>query len=255
VQKGIDPRDFSLVAFGGAGPLHGAEVAAQLGIPEIIVPPYPGITSAVGLLTTDLKYDLIKTEFQVQGQIDFDKLNADLMGMEAELQRQLVATGLQAADMKFVRGGDLRYVGQGYELRVNLPAGDIDASNIEQVWRAFDAVHAKEYGHVFPENPIEIVNVRLTGIGAMPKIGPPAVMSGQRLDDAVLKTGRCLFRVGGTLESFDTPFYARDKLPLEQPIDGPAIILQTDTTTVVPPACRCVAHADGNLMITLGGLT
>ena len=255
VQKGIDPRDFSLVAFGGAGPLHGAEVAAQLGIPEIIVPPYPGITSAVGLLTTDLKYDLIKTEFQVQGQIDFDKLNADLMGMEAELQQRLAATGLQKSDMKFVRGGDLRYVGQGYELRVNLPAGDIDASNIEQVWRAFDAVHEKEYGHVFPENPIEIVNVRLTGIGVMPKIGPPTVMSGQRLDDAVLKTGRCLFRVGGALESFDTPFYARDKLPLEQPIDGPAIILQTDTTTVVPPACCCTAHADGNLIITLGGLT
>jgi N-methylhydantoinase A/oxoprolinase/acetone carboxylase beta subunit len=251
VQKGIDPRDFSLVAFGGAGPLHGAEVAAQLGIPEIIVPPHPGITSAVGLLTTDLKYDLIKTEFQVQGQIDFDKLNADLTGMEGELQAQLTAAGLQDAHMKFVRGGDLRYVGQGYELRVTLPAGEIDANAIEQVWRAFDAVHEKEYGHVFPDNLIEIVNVRLTGIGVMPKIGPPAVIGGHHLDDALVKTGRCLFRVGGALESVDTPFYAREKLPLEQSIDGPAIILQTDTTTVVPPACRCIAHADGNLIMTL----
>ena len=251
VQKGIDPRDFTLVAFGGAGPLHGAEVAAQLGIPEIIVPPYPGITSAVGLLTTDLKYDLIKTEFQVQGQIDFDKLNADLAGMEGELHVQLTAAGIEARHMKFVRGGDLRYVGQGYELRVNLPAGEIDANAIEQVWRAFDAVHEKEYGQVFPDNPIEIVNVRLTGIGVMPKIGPPTVTGGPRLDDAVVKTGRCLFRAGGALESFDTPFYAREKLPLEQPIDGPAIILQTDATTVVPPACRCIAHIDGNLIITL----
>ncbi|ETX02610.1 MAG: hypothetical protein ETSY2_35195, partial [Candidatus Entotheonella gemina] len=165
VQKGIDPRDFSLVAFGGAGPLHGAEVAAQLGIPEIIVPPYPGITSAVGLLTTDLKYDLIKTEFQVQGHIDFDKLNADLSGMEGELHAQLAAAGIETPQMKFVRAGDLRYVGQGYELRVNLPAGEIDAHAIEQVWRAFDAVHEKEYGHVFPDNPIEIVNVRLTVLG------------------------------------------------------------------------------------------
>ncbi len=142
-------------------------------------------------------------------------------------------------------------MGQGYELRVNLPAGEIDANAIEDVWRAFDAVHQKEYGHVFPENPIEIVNVRLTGIGVMPKIGPPAVTGGQRLDDAVVKTGRCLFRVGGALESFETPFYARDKLPLEQPITGPAIILQIDTTTVVPPSCRCMAHAEGNLIITL----
>ncbi|ETW93162.1 MAG: hydantoin utilization protein A [Candidatus Entotheonella factor] len=251
VQKGIDPRDFSLVAFGGAGPLHGAEVAAQLGIPEIIVPPYPGITSAVGLLTTDLKYDLIKTEFQVQGHLDFDKLNADLAGMESELHAQLAAAGIEAPQMQFVRAGDLRYVGQGYELRVNLPAGEIDANTIEQVWRAFDAVHEKEYGHVFPDNPIEIVNVRLTGIGVMPKIGPPTVAGGLHLNDAVVRTGRCLFRVGGALESFETPFYAREKLPLEQPINGPAIILQTDTTTVVPPACRCTAHADGNLIITL----
>ncbi|ETX02611.1 MAG: hypothetical protein ETSY2_35200 [Candidatus Entotheonella gemina] len=85
----------------------------------------------------------------------------------------------------------------------------------------------------------------------MPKIGPPTVTGGLRLDDAVVRTGRCLFRVGGALESFDTPFYAREKLPLEQPINGPAIILQTDTTTVVPPACRCTAHTDGNLIITL----
>jgi N-methylhydantoinase A len=118
------------------------------------------------------------------------------------------------------------------------------------VWRGFDAVHEKEYGHVFPDNPIEIVNVRLTGIGVMPKIGAPTITGGHHLDDAVVKTGRCLFRVGGRLESFDTPFYAREKLPLMQPIAGPAIILQTDTTTVVPPACRCMAHPDGNLIIT-----
>ncbi len=251
VQKGIDPRDFSLVAFGGAGPLHGAEVAAQLGIPEVIVPPYPGITSAVGLLTTDLKYDAIKTEFQVQDRIDFAKLNADLVGMEAELQRQLAAAGILESDMKFLRAGDLRYVGQGYELRVSLPSGEMNADSIEAVWHAFNKVHENEYGQLFPDNPIEIVNVRLTGIGVMPKIGPPTVTGGQRLDDAFVKTGRCLFRVAGALESYDTPFYAREKLPLEHVIYGPAIILQTDTTTVVPPGCQLVAHTDGNLILTL----
>ena len=251
VQKGIDPRDFSLVAFGGAGPLHGAEVAAQLGIPEIIVPPHPGITSAVGLLTTDLKYDLIKTEFQVQGQIDFDKLNTDLAGMEATLQAQLAAAGLSPDEMQFVRSGDLRYVGQGYELRVNLPPAELDASSIEQVWSAFDAVHQSEYGQLFPDNPIEIVNVRLTGIGVMPKIRQPSMQGSHRLDDALVKTGRGLFRLNGQLDSWETPFYARDKLPLEHPITGPAIILQTDTTTVVPPQCELVAHPDGNLIITL----
>jgi N-methylhydantoinase A len=252
VQKGIDPRDFSLVAFGGAGPLHGAEVAAQLGIPEVIIPPYPGITSAVGLLTTDLKYDVIKTEFQVQGSVDFAKLNADLGVMEDQLHEQMAAAGIAPQDTQFLRAGDLRYVGQGYELRIPLPQGNIDETSIGQLWRDFDAVHKKEYGHVFPDNPIEIVNVRVTGIGLMPKIGQEVVSGGQSLDEARIKTGRCLFRVDNELKSFDTPFYQREKLPLEQTISGPAIILQTDTTTVVPPACHFSARADGNLIITVG---
>jgi N-methylhydantoinase A len=91
VQKGVDPREFALVAFGGAGPLHGAEVARALGIPEVIVPPYPGITSAMGLLTTDLKYDAIRTQFQVSGKVDLNRLNADLFEMERRLAAQFAA--------------------------------------------------------------------------------------------------------------------------------------------------------------------
>jgi N-methylhydantoinase A len=168
VQKGIDPRGFSLVAFGGAGPMHGAEVAEQLQVPEVIIPPYPGITSAVGLLTTDLKYDLIKTEFQVQGQVNYAKLNADLTAMETQLYGQLQAAGVAEAERRLIRAGDLRYVGQGYELRLTFPAGELDAQTIEVLWRDFHALHEKEYGHVFHDSPIEIVNVRVTAIGVMP---------------------------------------------------------------------------------------
>jgi N-methylhydantoinase A len=96
VQKGIDPREFALVAFGGAGPLHGAEVAAMLGFPEVIVPPYPGITSAMGLLTTDLKYDAIRTQFQVSDQVDLQRLNADIAAMEVDLKHQFSADHLEA---------------------------------------------------------------------------------------------------------------------------------------------------------------
>ena len=108
VQKGIDPRGFSLVAFGGAGPLHGVEVAAMLGIPEVIVPPYPGINSAMGLLTTDIKYDAIRTQFQVMGNVDVDRLNADCQAMESQLSAQFDADHIPASDVSFERVGDLR---------------------------------------------------------------------------------------------------------------------------------------------------
>src|SRR5271169_5155919 len=123
VQKGLDPRGFARVAFGGAGPLHGAEVARALGIPEVIVPAYPGITSAVGLLTTDLKYDAVRTEFQAGNTVDLDRLDTDLAGMQRELTRQLAADGIASDDAVFERAGDLRYVGQGYELRVAFSEG------------------------------------------------------------------------------------------------------------------------------------
>src|SRR5271156_757303 len=165
IQKGIDPRGFALVAFGGAGPLQGADVAAMLEIPEIIVPPYPGITSAMGLLTTDIKYDIIRTEFQVSGSVDLDRLNADMAAMEQQLRKQFAADHLPSASMSFMRDGDLRYVGQGYELKIPFPEGVIGETELEEIWRRFHEAHKREYGHFFAANPIEIVNVRVVGGG------------------------------------------------------------------------------------------
>jgi N-methylhydantoinase A len=123
VQKGLDPREFALVAVGGAGPLHGAKVAHMLGIPEVVVPPCPGITSAMGLLTTDLKNDTIRTQFQVSGRIDLARLNADLAAMERQLAEQFASDHLDPSSFRFERDGDLRYVGQGCELKNSGPRG------------------------------------------------------------------------------------------------------------------------------------
>src|SRR3954469_2812735 len=117
IEKGHDPREFALVAFGGAGPLHAAEVAESLGIPEVLVPPYPGITSAAGLLTSDLKYDQMRTVFQLQGSVDADRINRELDGLEAELRGWLARDGVGDADVSVIRALDCRYIGQGYELR------------------------------------------------------------------------------------------------------------------------------------------
>jgi N-methylhydantoinase A len=249
VQKGLDPRDFSLVAFGGAGPLHGAEVAAMLNIPEVVVPPHPGITSAAGLLTTDLKYDQIKTEFQVKGDIDIERLNRDFARLSEDLLAQYADDGLGPDQVEERRAGDLRYVGQGYELRVAFPTETLDEAGLEQVWNTFHKLHEQEYGHFFEDSPIEIVNIRITGVGSMPKIADPATPAGGSLDEARVKTARSVFRVDGVLESYDTAFYRRDALPLDEAFPGPAIILQKDTTTVVPPNWTARVDKGANLML------
>jgi N-methylhydantoinase A len=253
IQKGIDPRGFSLVAFGGAGPLHGAEVAAMLEIPEVIVPVYPGITSALGLLTTDLKYDAIKTEFQVRGAVDLAGLNEDFRSMEADLARQFTADGLAPSEVSFTRWADLRYVGQGYELRVAMAAGAVDPAGLEGAWQRFHDLHHAEYGQSFPSSPIEIVNIRVSGVGRMPRIGALRAPCGTSLALARVKSGRCVFRVNGALTQLDTAFYRRDRLPVDEVIAGPAIVLQADSTTLIPPGSSARADQAGNLLIAIGG--
>jgi N-methylhydantoinase A len=253
VQKGIDPRDFALVAFGGAGPLHAVEVAAMLGFTEVIVPPYPGITSAMGLLTTDLKYDAIRTQFQVSGRVEIDRLNADIAAMERELARQFAADHLQAAAMSFVRDGDLRYVGQGYELKIPFPTGVVGKEELEEIWTRFHKAHEREYGHAFIDSPIEIVNIRVVGVGQMPKLAKLTAPEGSTLEQARVKTGQCVFRIDGALRPFETTFYRRHLLPVGVAFAGPAIVLQKDSTTVIPPGCSAINDPAGNLILTIAG--
>jgi len=252
VQKGLDPRSFALVAFGGAGPLHATDVAELLGIRTVLVPTWPGITSAVGLLTGDLKYDAVRTEFQVTGSFDLARLNADLADMRAQLAAQLDADRVDAATVRFRRAGDLRYVGQGYELRVALPDGELDAAALDAVLAEFARAHAAEYGHAFPGNPVEIVNIRTTAVGEVAKIAPPEFPGGASLAAATLRRAEAWFAVDGVVRALDTAILDRLALPLGVEVAGPAIILQTDTTTVVPPGWTARADAGGNLVLSKG---
>ena len=251
VQKGIDPRKYALVASGGAGPLHGAEVAQMLGIPEVVVPPYPGINSAIGLLTTDLKYDVVRTAFLVSTRVDLERLNADLAAMEEVVRAQLAADGLDPAAASLQRSADARYVGQGYELRLALPQARIGAAELEAALDAFHALHEREYGHHFAQSPIELVNLRVTAVAQVPKIRVPPKPAGGSLDAARMRIDNAVFRVGVELKSFETTFYDRGKLPLAQPIPGPAIVLQVDSTTVVPPYCMAEVDDSGSIILRL----
>lgn len=249
VQKGIDPREYALVASGGAGPLHGAEVAQMLAIPEVIVPPHPGINSAIGLLTTDLKYELVRTAFLVSTAIDVDTLSSQLAAMEAALRRQISAEGVNPAKAKFYRSADARYVGQGYELRLPLPATTAGLEELQRTLARFHELHTQEYGHHFANSAIELVNLRVTAIAEVPKIRPPGAPAAGSLAAAHIRTDQAAFRVGHELQSIDTPFYNRSKLPVGVQILGPAIILQFDSTTVVPPLCSAVLETSGCLVI------
>jgi N-methylhydantoinase A/oxoprolinase/acetone carboxylase beta subunit len=249
VQKGIDPRDYSLVAFGGAGPLHGAEVADMLGVTEVIVPPHPGITSAVGLLISDLRYDAIRTSFQVSGAADLVRINADFAAMARELADRFTADGIELVRVSFERRGDLRYVGQGYELRVPFPDGPIDAASLGKAFDAFHEIHRREYGHHFADSAIEIVNLRLVGAASAATIAKPSVGTATSLEAAKVRTGTCTFRVGAALADYPTVFYRRDLLPVGAHVAGPAVVLQMDSTTVVPPHYGFEADAAGNLIV------
>lgn len=250
-QKGHDPREFSLIAFGGAGPLHAVEVARILGVREVIIPAYPGINSAIGLLTTDLKYDRIATQFTLSTGPNLERLNEDIARLEGEVYSQLRADGIAEEDISILRSVDCRYVGQGYELRVALPEGEIDEENIGEVWERMHDLHRSEYGHAFPDNPIELVNLRVSGVGRTPKIaGVP--LSGERsVESARLKEQDVHFRRNGSLEAVPTAFYDRDRLPVGEEVEGPAVILQKDTTTVLPPDTGATLDEAGNLIVEL----
>jgi len=253
VQKGVDPREFALVAFGGAGPLHGAEVAEMLEIPEVLIPPYPGITSAMGLLTTDLKYEVVRTQFQLSTKVDLARLNNDFAAMEKQLIAQFASDHIDTSKLTFMRDADLRYVGQGYELKTPIPAGALTGPAMEKVWQDFHDLHRREYGHGFPENPIEVVNIRLIGVGAMPKLETLKAPQDGSLAKARIKTRECVFRVDGELKPYETTFFRRHELPVGVPIPGPAIFLQKDSTTVVPPRWTAMVDHIGNVILQREG--
>ncbi len=246
IEKGHDPREFALVAFGGAGPLHAAEVADSLEIPEVLVPPYPGITSAGGLLTSDLKYDQMRTVFQMQGSVDAGRLNRELDELGAQLRGWLHRDGVADEEIEVIRALDCRYLGQGYELRVALD-GPFD----DRAFEEFHRLHEREYGSAYPD-PIEIVNARVTAIGKRPALDQLPVASGS-IEDALVGEGEGHFRLDGQLQAVTTRFYDRDKLPLDQEVAGPAVVFHLDTTTVVPPTWSARADASGNLILTKGG--
>jgi N-methylhydantoinase A/oxoprolinase/acetone carboxylase beta subunit len=253
VRKGYDPRDFGLVAEGGAGPLFAAQIALEVGTPYVIVPPYPGIAAALGLLATDMVYEYVATTYQRMSKLDAPAVQRRFEELEEQALRQLEEDGIPPERIVVQRIAECRYLGQGYELRVDAPSGQIDHDWVEKVRRDFHDNHQREYSRRFEEQDIEIPNVRVRGIGLMPALRTPEIEHGDTSPETALRhEGEAWFRVDGRLQRIATRYYERAALDAGDRLAGPAIVNQYDSTTVVPPGIE--AHVDrfGNIVIEVG---
>ncbi len=253
VRKGYDPRDFALVAEGGAGPLFAAQIALEVGTPVVVVPPYPGIAAAMGLLATDMVYEYVATTHQRLSRLDAPALQQRFEELEELAVRQLADDGIAPENVVVQRIADCRYLGQGYELRVDAPSGQIGHDWTEKVRADFHDIHEREYSRRFEDSDIEIPNVRVRGIGVTPALRTPEIEHGDESPDAALRhEGGAWFRVGGALQEVPTRYYERAALKAGNRLAGPAIVTQYDSTTVIPPGIS--AHVDrfGNIVIEIG---
>jgi N-methylhydantoinase A/oxoprolinase/acetone carboxylase beta subunit len=252
VRKGYDPRDFALVAEGGAGPLFAAQIALEVGTPTVVVPPWPGIAAALGLLATDMVYEYVATTYQRLSRLDAAALQTRFEELESLATGQLAEDGIAPENVVVQRIAECRYLGQGYELRVDAPSGPIDEAWAAKVRADFHDIHEREYSRRFEESDIEIPNIRVRGIGLTPALRTPEIDQGDDSPEAALRhEGSAWFRVGGALQQVPTRYYERAALRAGNRLVGPAIVTQYDSTTVIPPGLA--AHVDrfGNIVIAI----
>jgi N-methylhydantoinase A len=247
VRQGYDPRRFALVLLGGAGPVHGGALAAELAIPRIVVPQTPGVLSALGLLMANIEHEQATTLGRRCTEVTPEDLKAAFAPLEAECWRRMRADQVAPERVTVLRTVEARYVGQSYELEVPL-AGPLDASVSGRIAAAFHARHAQVYGHSDPGSEVEIVNVRAVLISPLPKPALPPPSAAGALPAAQVGVRRAYFGPG--VGHVDTPIYARQQLPVGVELRGPAIVEQPDTTVVVYPGHRARLDAMGNLIVT-----
>ena len=250
VEKGYDPERFALVAFGGAGALHAGPLAQLLGTPTILIPPYPGLLSALGLLATNIQHDVMRTFVQRGPQYDLAGMEAVYQALHAEAVAHLAAEGIPPERWSFQRLADLRYARQGFEVTVDFPGETVSAAAVAQVLQAFHRRHEQLYTYAALDTPVEIVNLRLRAVGQMAKLALPHIATAPVAGTAPdpVQT-RLVYFSGEGLR--DTPVYARATLQATHVVRGPAIVEQLDATTVIFPGQDAVVDLYGNLLIHL----
>jgi N-methylhydantoinase A len=254
VARGIDPREFALVPFGGAGPLHGVALAEAISAKDIIVPVAPGITAAMGLLQTDMQYEHARSlivSLRHADQAALERVNAVIDELVEQCRRDLEKDGVAASRQKFQRLAECRYHGQGFELRAQLPDGRLTASNLADVVASFHQQHRLDYGYHFDDGEVELITVRVIGSEdvAPLKVARIEKAEGGDISGAFLYSRATTFDDG---RSVDTPRYDRNRLRAGQKIAGPAILIQHNSTTLLPPGYTAAVAEFGNLHVYRG---
>ena len=253
LERGYDPREFTLVPFGGAGPMHSCELAQELGIPRILVPPNPGILSALGVAIADVVKDYSRTVMLRGEEASWKRLEDEFSTLEGQAREDIGQEGLDLQRVIAQRSLDVRYVGQSYELNVDYPAlkGAPSRRSGRALNRAiadaFHRAHRQRFGYADPSEPVEVVNLRLKMVVTVEKPVPvPEPPAGESPKDAQTGEAELVFQEG----MFLAPLYLREGLRCGNLIAGPALVLQMDSTTVIPTGWLAEADEWRNLILT-----
>jgi N-methylhydantoinase A len=245
IERGHDPRDFALIAFGGAGPVHAPGLAAELQIPEVVVPPGPGAFSALGLVATDLKRDYARTLYADLAALEPGRVGQLLTELEAKACEMFAAAGIPPERRALRRAADLRYRRQAYELTVPMADRAVTRASLDALAAAFHARHHQTYGHANPAEPVQLVNIRLTAIGRLPslKLAPSPSGGGEF---RASRRREAYFPQSGFVPG---PVYWRDGLAVGTQFAGPVIVEAMDSTIVVPPGWMAAVDAGGYIRL------
>ena len=251
-ERGLDAGRFTMVVYGGAGPLHASAIARELGIRQVLIPHAPGYFSAYGMLFSDLRYDYVRSVFRRLESLSFDEIEAAYQAMEDEGRAAISASQIQPQDMVFERAADMRYVGQEHAVTVDLAHRFFEDRDRSAIKRHFDEVHKVRYGTAAPKEAADIVSLRVTVLGRMEKPPRHQVAAGdQQPDAAALRTHKPVyFRSAAGFVA--TPVYQRELLKSGNELEGPALVEEHASTTVVQPGDSLRVDAFGNLQISIG---
>jgi N-methylhydantoinase A len=249
VSRGHDPRDFSLFAFGGAGPLHASALAKELGLPSVLVPARPGITNALGCVVADLRHDFVNTINQPVPLLDEALVREILLGQGQQGEALIGKEAVEPKTIRTIHSADMQFLGQTHILNVPLPSADVSRTMLQDL---FEKAYFARFRVELPEIRANLVNLNTSVIGVRPDVDLSRLIDPAGRAATLEEARREIRPVWYDGTWLDTPVYVRERLPLDAVLRGPAIIEQMDATTVLEPGNVAKSDADGNILIEVG---